>query len=109
MRTATLCPGICSHKPLQFAAGDQSVFVATADGKLLASGFGGNGRLGTGNSDTVFAPTLVSGLHNIFISKVAVNPAGKHALALTADGMVPELTRYVNLYSYLYSYLRDYF
>ena len=86
VRTATLCQSICSHRPLQFAAGDQTVFVATADGKLLASGFGANGRLGTGNSDTVFAPTLVSGLHTIFISKVAVNPAGKHTLALTADG-----------------------
>lgn len=89
VRTATLCPSICSHKPVQFAAGDQCVFVVTADGKLLASGFGGNGRLGTGNSDTVFAPTPLASLHNLFVTKVALNPAGKHVLAITADGTLP--------------------
>ena len=58
------------------------------DGKVYACGQGTNGRLGVGGLDAVPTPQVLADLSMYVVRKVAVSTAGRHAMALTADGKV---------------------
>ena len=67
------------------AAGGEFALALTADGKLWAWGYGGNGQLGTGDRTSRTTATLVSGLP----ADVRTMAAGAHhSLAITVDGSV---------------------
>ena len=53
---------------------------------MYVSGFGANGRLGLGQSESVGVPTLLDSIQHTHITKVAVNSGGRHTLALSSDG-----------------------
>ncbi len=58
--------------------------------QVYASGYGAYGRLGTGSSDNVANPTLISTLstRGVVVKKLAIHSGGKHCLALTNEGTI---------------------
>ena len=104
-----LCESFAELNPVSIVGGEQTLFAITADGKVpacvgscsggvvmcgpipiqvYACGYGVYGRLGVGGMDNVTAPTHISTLstRGIAIKKVAVNPGGKHCLAVSTTG-----------------------
>lgn len=75
-------------RPVQIVGGEQTLYVATHDGKVYATGYNAGGRLGVGGIDSVAVPTLIESLQHIFIKKVSVNSGGKHCLALSSENEV---------------------
>ncbi|XP_050428032.1 E3 ubiquitin-protein ligase HERC2 [Adelges cooleyi] len=84
------CDALSVLKPGQVIGGEQTMFAVTSYGKVYASGYTENGRLGIGpynpKNPYVVTPQLVPGLSNIV--KVAVNSGGRHCLALSSNGEV---------------------
>ncbi|XP_050522470.1 E3 ubiquitin-protein ligase HERC2 [Daktulosphaira vitifoliae] len=84
------CDALSVLKPIQVIGGEQTMFAVTPYGKVYASGYTENGRLGIGpynpKNPYVVTPQLVQGLNNII--KVAVNSGGRHCLALSSNGEV---------------------
>ena len=56
--------------------------------QLYATGYGAGGRLGLGSQDSTPSPTLIPCLQCLKVTKVSVHAGGKHALALTCEGLV---------------------
>ena len=55
---------------------------------MYASGYGAYGRLGTGGSENMSTPTVISALatRGVMVKKLAVHSGGKHCLAVTTTG-----------------------
>lgn len=88
IKVPVLCEHLSALRPKQIIGGEQSLFIVSIDGRVYATGFGNNGRLGIGSSESVQTPILVSGLEEKIVVKVAVNSGGKHCLALCNNGLV---------------------
>ena len=56
--------------------------------QVYASGYGAYGRLGTGGSENMSTPTVISSLatRGVMVKKLVVHSGGKHCLAVTTTG-----------------------
>ena len=71
----------------QLAAGYSHSLGLTSTGIVYAWGFGGQGRLGTGNTTSSESPvTIIGGITNW--SQISLNSASEHSLALTSVGIL---------------------
>lgn len=80
--------GLAKLNPVFLTGGSKTLFVVSQDGKVYSCGEGTSGRLGTGVVVDTPTPKLLVDLSMYVVRKVAVNPGGRHALALTADGKI---------------------
>ncbi|KAI5699704.1 hypothetical protein M8J75_007266 [Diaphorina citri] len=90
IKTPTFLDVLSDLNPSQIVAGDQSVFAVGWNGQVYAMGSNAQSRLGVANESplqVVTKPTIVK-LPPVVITKVAVNPSGRHTLALTSQGEV---------------------
>ncbi|HKC29616.1 MAG TPA: Ig-like domain repeat protein [Jatrophihabitans sp.] len=71
---------------VSLAAGYLDSFAVTSTGAVYAWGYGGQGELGTGNSDDATTPTLLSLPSGVEVSSVSAGYA--HTLALTSTGAI---------------------
>lgn len=88
VKLPTCVSALTTLRAASVCGGEQTVFTVTADGRVYASGYGGASRLGTGSDQGSQAgvPLLLEALQHVTVEQVAVNAAGRHALAVTADG-----------------------
>uniref|UniRef100_A0A8D8RL73 E3 ubiquitin-protein ligase HERC2 n=3 Tax=Cacopsylla melanoneura TaxID=428564 RepID=A0A8D8RL73_9HEMI len=90
IKTPTYLDVLSDLNPSMIVGGDQSVFAIGWNGQVYAMGSNAQCRLGVTNESplqVVTKPTLVK-LPAVPITKVAVNPSGRHTLALTSQGEV---------------------
>ena len=82
------------HFCKQVCAGPSFTLVVTEEGKVFSSGLADNGKLGLNTlerrgvdtkKNCFPAPTLVTALRRVFVSKVAC--ASNHSIAMTSDGI----------------------
>jgi len=76
---------------VQVAAGVSHSLAVTDNGDVYSFGFGSNGRLGHGDTDSQTTPKLIDALDNLNIVQVAAGSV--HSLALTDDGDVYSVGR----------------
>nr|XP_047123873.1 E3 ubiquitin-protein ligase HERC2 isoform X1 [Hydra vulgaris]XP_047123877.1 E3 ubiquitin-protein ligase HERC2 isoform X2 [Hydra vulgaris] len=88
VKSPVLCSAIAAIKPVQIIGGEQTFFFLNSDGKVFATGYGNNGQLGLGYSETVTSPRLLESIKHINIKKISVHSGGRHCLALSSDGEV---------------------
>lgn len=70
------------------ACGSAHTLALAADGKTVWSfGAGDAGKLGHGDTASVFKPKVIESLQGVYIRKVAVG--SQFSLALTSNGQVP--------------------
>ncbi|KAJ7986812.1 hypothetical protein DPEC_G00332260 [Dallia pectoralis] len=83
----TLAPSLSQTQ--QVVCGQNCTFLVQANGTVLAVGEGSYGRLGQGNSDDLYAPTVISALQG-YVVTLLVTSCGSdgHSLALTETGEV---------------------
>ena len=68
------------------SAGGEHSLALTADGAVWSWGYGGDGRLGHGDTQIQLLPKKIQGFAGQRV--VAVSAGGYHSLAITADGSV---------------------
>ncbi|KAI7795921.1 putative E3 ubiquitin-protein ligase HERC1-like [Triplophysa rosa] len=73
----------------QVVCGQNCTFLVQANGTVLAVGEGSYGRLGQGNSDDLYAPTIISALQGYVVTQLVTSYGSDgHSLALTETGEV---------------------
>ncbi|XP_076014530.1 putative E3 ubiquitin-protein ligase HERC1 isoform X2 [Genypterus blacodes] len=73
----------------QVVCGQNCTFLVQANGTVLAVGEGQYGRLGQGNSDDLYIPTVVSALQGYVVTQLVTSCGSDgHSLALTETGEV---------------------
>ena len=80
-RVQTLCARVVG-----VAAGARHTACCTHDGKVLTWGFGSDGQLGQGSTETMVLPHLVQALDHWKV--VAVAAGSRHTMCLTQEGCV---------------------
>ncbi|CAG0879900.1 unnamed protein product [Darwinula stevensoni] len=74
---------------LQIICGNNCTFLVQQNGSVLSCGEGSYGRLGQGNSDDLYVPTIITALQGYIIVQVATSVScDAHTLALTDTGEV---------------------
>nr|XP_015195044.1 PREDICTED: probable E3 ubiquitin-protein ligase HERC1 isoform X5 [Lepisosteus oculatus] len=83
----TLAPSLSQAQ--QVVCGQNCTFLVQASGTVLAIGEGSYGRLGQGNSDDLYTPTIISALQGyVVIQLVTSCGSDGHSMALTESGEV---------------------
>ncbi|XP_035245722.1 probable E3 ubiquitin-protein ligase HERC1 isoform X2 [Anguilla anguilla] len=83
----TLAPSLCQTQ--QVVCGQNCTFLVQANGTVLAVGEGSYGRLGQGNSDDLYTPTVISALQGYVVTQLVTSCGSDgHSLALTETGEV---------------------
>uniref|UniRef100_A0A6Q2WPS0 HECT-type E3 ubiquitin transferase n=1 Tax=Esox lucius TaxID=8010 RepID=A0A6Q2WPS0_ESOLU len=83
----TLAPSLSQTQ--QVVCGQNCTFLVQANGTVLAVGEGSYGRLGQGNSDDLYAPTVISALQGYVVTQLVTSCGSDgHTLALTETGEV---------------------
>ncbi|XP_062334757.1 probable E3 ubiquitin-protein ligase HERC1 [Osmerus eperlanus] len=83
----TLAPSLSQTQ--QVVCGQNCTFLVQANGTVLAVGEGSYGRLGQGNSDDLYAPTIISALQGYVVTQLVTSCGSDgHSLALTETGEV---------------------
>ncbi|XP_062868147.1 probable E3 ubiquitin-protein ligase HERC1 [Trichomycterus rosablanca] len=83
----TLAPSLCQTQ--QVVCGQNCTFLVQSSGAVLAVGEGSYGRLGQGNSDDLYTPTLISALQGYVVTQLVTSYGSDgHSLALTETGEV---------------------
>ncbi|KAL1253293.1 hypothetical protein QQF64_017986 [Cirrhinus molitorella] len=73
----------------QVVCGQNCTFLVQANGTVLAVGEGSYGRLGQGNSDDLYTPTVISALQGYVVTQLVTSYGSDgHSLALTETGEV---------------------
>ncbi|KAK2827719.1 hypothetical protein Q7C36_018645 [Tachysurus vachellii] len=73
----------------QVVCGQNCTFLVQSTGAVLAVGEGSYGRLGQGNSDDLYTPTLISALQGYIVTQLVTSYGSDgHSLALTETGEV---------------------
>lgn len=73
----------------QVVCGQNCTFLVQANGSVLAVGEGSYGRLGQGNSDDLYTPTIISALQGYVVTQLVTSYGSDgHSLALTETGEV---------------------
>uniref|UniRef100_UPI003AAEB7BA probable E3 ubiquitin-protein ligase HERC1 n=1 Tax=Centroberyx gerrardi TaxID=166262 RepID=UPI003AAEB7BA len=73
----------------QVVCGQNCTFLVQANGTILAVGEGQYGRLGQGNSDDLYTPTVISALQGYVVTQLVTSCGSDgHSLALTETGEV---------------------
>ncbi|XP_036385733.1 probable E3 ubiquitin-protein ligase HERC1 isoform X2 [Megalops cyprinoides] len=73
----------------QVVCGQNCTFLVQANGTVLAIGEGSYGRLGQGNSDDLYTPTIISALQGYVVTQLVTSCGSDgHSLALTETGEV---------------------
>uniref|UniRef100_A0A8B9H6W4 HECT-type E3 ubiquitin transferase n=1 Tax=Astyanax mexicanus TaxID=7994 RepID=A0A8B9H6W4_ASTMX len=73
----------------QVVCGQNCTFLVQANGTVLAVGEGSYGRLGQGNSDDLYTPTIISALQGYVVTQLVTSYGSDgHSLALTETGEV---------------------
>ncbi|XP_031681979.1 probable E3 ubiquitin-protein ligase HERC1 isoform X1 [Oncorhynchus kisutch] len=73
----------------QVVCGQNCTFLVQANGTVLAVGEGSYGRLGQGNSDDLYTPTVISALQGYVVTQLVTSCGSDgHSLALTETGEV---------------------
>ncbi|KAJ8402341.1 hypothetical protein AAFF_G00368300 [Aldrovandia affinis] len=73
----------------QVVCGQNCTFLVQANGAVLAIGEGSYGRLGQGNSDDLYTPTVISALQGYVVTQLVTSCGSDgHTLALTETGEV---------------------
>ncbi|XP_066566869.1 probable E3 ubiquitin-protein ligase HERC1 isoform X2 [Amia ocellicauda] len=73
----------------QVVCGQNCTFLVQASGTVLALGEGSYGRLGQGNSDDLYTPTVISALQGYVVTQLVTSCGSDgHSLALTESGEV---------------------
>ncbi|KAJ8286644.1 hypothetical protein GJAV_G00041500 [Gymnothorax javanicus] len=83
----TLAQSLCQTQ--QVVCGQNCTFLVQANGTVLAVGEGSYGRLGQGNSDDLYTPTVISALQGYVVTQLVTSCGSDgHSLALTETGEV---------------------
>ncbi|TSK72182.1 putative E3 ubiquitin-protein ligase HERC1 [Bagarius yarrelli] len=83
----TLAPSLSQTQ--QVVCGQNCTFLVQSSGAVLAVGEGSYGRLGQGNSDDLYTPTLISALQGYVVTQLVTSYGSDgHSLALTETGEV---------------------
>ncbi|KAF7696652.1 hypothetical protein HF521_005070 [Silurus meridionalis] len=83
----TLVPSLSQTQ--QVVCGQNCTFLVQSSGTVLAVGEGSYGRLGQGNSDDLYTPTLISALQGYVVTQLVTSYGSDgHSLALTETGEV---------------------
>ncbi|XP_048876533.1 probable E3 ubiquitin-protein ligase HERC1 isoform X3 [Brienomyrus brachyistius] len=83
----TLAPSLSQTQ--QVVCGQNCTFLVQANGTVMAVGEGSYGRLGQGNSDDLYTPTIISALQGYVVTQLATSCGSDgHSLALTETGEV---------------------
>ncbi|XP_037401666.1 probable E3 ubiquitin-protein ligase HERC1 isoform X2 [Pygocentrus nattereri] len=83
----TLAPSLSQTQ--QVVCGQNCTFLVQANGTVLAVGEGSYGRLGQGNSDDLYTPTVISALQGYVVTQLVTSYGSDgHSLALTETGEV---------------------
>ncbi|XP_028827463.1 probable E3 ubiquitin-protein ligase HERC1 isoform X1 [Denticeps clupeoides] len=83
----TLAPSLCQTQ--QVVCGQNCTFLVQTNGTVLAFGEGSYGRLGQGNSDDLYTPTIISALQGYVVTQLVTSYGSDgHSLALTETGEV---------------------
>ncbi|KAJ8338960.1 hypothetical protein SKAU_G00357460 [Synaphobranchus kaupii] len=83
----TLAQSLCQTQ--QVVCGQNCTFLVQANGAVLAIGEGSYGRLGQGNSDDLYTPTVISALQGYVVTQLVTSCGSDgHSLALTETGEV---------------------
>ncbi|XP_051773057.1 probable E3 ubiquitin-protein ligase HERC1 isoform X4 [Ctenopharyngodon idella] len=83
----TLAPSLSQTQ--QVVCGQNCTFLVQANGTVLAVGEGSYGRLGQGNSDDLYTPTIISALQGYVVTQLVTSYGSDgHSLALTETGEV---------------------
>ncbi|KAF7670462.1 hypothetical protein LDENG_00124780 [Lucifuga dentata] len=83
----TLAPSLSQTQ--QVVCGQNCTFLVQANGTVLAIGEGQYGRLGQGNSDDLYIPTVISALQGYAVTQLVTSCGSDgHSLALTETGEV---------------------
>ncbi|VDD75186.1 unnamed protein product [Mesocestoides corti] len=88
VRTPCFVVRLSEIRPVSIVAGLLTLFVVNEDGKVFASGYAYNDRLGVPMNGCAYHLVPVKKLDKTRIVKVSVHPCGQHCLALDADGVV---------------------
>ncbi|XP_051786021.1 probable E3 ubiquitin-protein ligase HERC1 isoform X2 [Erpetoichthys calabaricus] len=79
----------CLSQAQQVVCGQNCTFLVQANGTVLAVGEGSYGRLGQGNSDDLYTPTIISALQGYVVTQLVTSCGSDgHSLALTESGEV---------------------
>ncbi|XP_029108431.1 probable E3 ubiquitin-protein ligase HERC1 isoform X2 [Scleropages formosus] len=83
----TLAQSLCQTQ--QVVCGQNCTFLVQANGTVMAVGEGSYGRLGQGNSDDLYTPTVISALQGYVVTQLVTSCGSDgHSLALTETGEV---------------------
>ncbi|XP_029920656.1 probable E3 ubiquitin-protein ligase HERC1 isoform X2 [Myripristis murdjan] len=83
----TLAPSLSQTQ--QVVCGQNCTFLVQANGTVLAVGEGQYGRLGQGNSDDLYTPTVISTLQGYVVTQLVTSCGSDgHSIALTETGEV---------------------
>ncbi|XP_035383560.1 probable E3 ubiquitin-protein ligase HERC1 isoform X3 [Electrophorus electricus] len=83
----TLAPSLSQTQ--QVVCGQNCTFLVQVNGAVLAVGEGSYGRLGQGNSDDLYTPTVISALQGYVVTQLVTSYGSDgHSLALTETGEV---------------------
>ncbi|XP_037548156.1 probable E3 ubiquitin-protein ligase HERC1 [Nematolebias whitei] len=83
----TLAPSLLQTQ--QVVCGQNCTFLVQSNGSVLAVGEGQYGRLGQGNSDDLFVPTLISAFQGYVVTQLVTSCGSDgHSMALTETGEV---------------------
>ncbi|KAK1176357.1 putative E3 ubiquitin-protein ligase HERC1 isoform X1 [Acipenser oxyrinchus oxyrinchus] len=83
----TLAPSLSQAQ--QVVCGQNCTFLVQANGTVLAIGEGSYGRLGQGNSDDLYTPTVISALQGYVVTQLVTSCGSDgHSLAVSESGEV---------------------
>ncbi|XP_041825741.1 probable E3 ubiquitin-protein ligase HERC1 isoform X2 [Melanotaenia boesemani] len=83
----TLAPSLLQTQ--QVVCGQNCTFLLQSNGSVLAVGEGQYGRLGQGNSDDLFVPTIISAFQGYVVTQLVTSCGSDgHSMALTETGEV---------------------
>uniref|UniRef100_A0A672ZRT2 HECT-type E3 ubiquitin transferase n=1 Tax=Sphaeramia orbicularis TaxID=375764 RepID=A0A672ZRT2_9TELE len=83
----TLAPSLLQTQ--QVVCGQNCTFLVQSNGTVLAVGEGQYGRLGQGNSDDLYVPTIISAFQGYVVTQLVTSCGSDgHSLALTETGEV---------------------
>ncbi|XP_053195611.1 probable E3 ubiquitin-protein ligase HERC1 [Scomber japonicus] len=83
----TLAPSLLQTQ--QVVCGQNCTFLVQSNGTVLAVGEGQYGRLGQGNSDDLYVPTIISAFQGYVVTQLATSCGSDgHSMALTETGEV---------------------
>ncbi|XP_061657060.1 probable E3 ubiquitin-protein ligase HERC1 isoform X5 [Syngnathoides biaculeatus] len=85
--TPTLAPSLL--KTQQVVCGQNCTFLVQSNGSVLAVGEGQYGRLGQGNSDDLYVPTIICSFQGYVVTQLVTSCGSDgHSMALTETGEV---------------------